>query len=634
MTIEVSWRSGKRSVIHGAKANHVYEVPEAAAQPSRITNHESRITPLFTDASSLLTHAHTDERFDDFARQPLLPNQLSQLGPGVTWCDLDGDGWEDLILGGGKGGQLAAYRNHQRGGFERVKDPLLNQTLARDVTTILPWRNKSAEAVLLVGQANYEDSATDISVVRELNLTKHTTAESLPGSTSSTGPLALADIDGDGQLDLFVGGRVIGGRWPEPASSWMRRGAGDRFVLDDANSAVLSRVGLVSGAVFTDLDADGDPDLVLACEWGPLKIFRNDKGKLVPWDPPVRVTQHASRITFSQLTGHWNGVTAADFNGDGRLDLAASNWGRNTPYESHRTQPLQLLHADFNGDGSVEVIEAYHDVALNRLAPERQLDFLARSMPFLRARFNSHMAFGRASLQEILGDRWSAAQRLDAAWLESTVFLNRGDHFEARLLPVEAQMAPAFAVCAQDFDGDGHEDLFLSQNFYGTQPDTPRYDAGRGLLLRGDGRGNFTAMSGQESGLAIYGEQRGAAAGDFDHDGRVDLAVSQNGAETKLYRNANATPGLRVRLLGPPENPNAVGAVLRLEHNGQPGPARAIHAGSGYWSHDSAVTVLALREGPAKLHIRWPKGPAATVAVPAGAREVAVVPSGDLTVVR
>src|SRR6185369_7369252 len=150
---------------------------------------------------------------------------------------------------------------------------------------------------------------------------------------------------------------------------------------------------------------------------------------------------------------------------------------------------------------------------------------------------------------------------LEATWLESTVFLNRGDRFEAHVLPVEAQMAPAFAVCAGDLDGDGHEDLLLSQNFFAVQPETPRYDAGRGLWLRGDGRGGFTAVPGQESGILVYGEQRGAAFSDYDADGRVDLVVTQNGAATKLYRNAGAKPGLRIRLTGPPANPSAVGAA-------------------------------------------------------------------------
>jgi hypothetical protein len=364
-----------------------------------------------------------------------------------------------------------------------------------------------------------------------------------------------------------------------------------------------------------------------------LKIFRNDRGKLGPWDWRVR-TLNPQLSTLSHLTGWWNGVTAADFDGDGRLDLAASNWGRNTPYESHRSQPLRLFHHDFNGDGSTEVIEANYDGASKRLVPARQLDFLARAMPFLRTRFNSHVEFGRSSLQEILADRWPAAQRLEAAWLESSVFLNRGDYFEAHVLPAEAQMAPAFAVCAQDFDGDGFDDLFLSQNFFSTQPDTPRYDGGRGLLLRGDGQGGFTSMSGQQSGLTIYGEQRGAAVADFDQDGRVDLVVSQNGAATKLYRNTSRTPGLRVRLIGPSGNADGLGAVLRLVGADKSGPVREVHGGSGYWSQDETAQVMRLSHPPVKLQVRWPWGSTITVDVPDGAREIAVDATGKLAVTR
>src|SRR5437764_4422454 len=171
--------------------------------------------------------------------------------------------------------------------------------------------------------------------------------------------------------------------------------------------------------------------------------------------------------------------------------------------------------------------------------------------------------------------------------LQSMIFLNRGDDFEGRALRLEAQLVVAFAVCVGDYDGDGKEDVFLSQNFFAVNAESSRSDAGRGLWLRGDGRGNLRAVSGQESGVKVYGEQRGAALCDYDGDGRVDLVVTQNAAETKLYKNVGARPGLRVRLKGPPGNPNGIGAAIRLMAGDKPGPARAVHAGSGYWSHDS-----------------------------------------------
>ena len=234
----------------------------------------------------------------------------------------------------------------------------------------------------------------------------------------------------------------------------------------------------------------------------------------------------------------------------------------------------------------------------------------------------------------MLGDRLKRARIVEASFLETTVFLNRGDHFESRVLPMEAQLAPAFAVCVGDFDGDGKEDVFLSQNFFSVEPDTSRYDAGRGLWLKGDGEGHFRAVPGQESGVKVYGEQRGAALCDYDGDGRVDLAVTQNNAETKLFHNVGGKPGLRVRLKGPDRNPSGVGAVLRLKYRERFGPAREIHAGSGYWSQDGAVSVLGKAEEPAQLWVRWPGGREITYAVPPKAVEVELRANGELTPIK
>jgi hypothetical protein len=237
-------------------------------------------------------------------------------------------------------------------------------------------------------------------------------------------------------------------------------------------------------------------------------------------------------------------------------------------------------------------------------------------------------------VKDLLGDRLGVAGVREVSTLASMVFLNRGDRFEAHPLPDEAQWAPAFAVCVGDFDGDGHEDSFLSQNFFATQPQTSRADAGRGLVLRGNGRGGFTPMTGQASGILVYGEQRGAALADYDHDGRLDLAVTQNGAATCLFRNERAKPGLRVHVKGPAGNPTGVGVCLRLVFGTRLGPLREIHAGSGYWSQDGAVQILATPETPSALWMRWPGGLTREAQLPAGCREVVMDASGKLEVLR
>jgi hypothetical protein len=233
--------------------------------------------------------------------------------------------------------------------------------------------------------------------------------------------------------------------------------------------------------------------------------------------------------------------------------LIAANWGRNTKYERFRAKPLRLIYGDFNGNGGVEMIEACYDESLRAYAPILNVWTLSSGLPWLLEKFDGYEAFSRATIEQALGERARNAKYLEANWLDSTLFLNRGDRFEAKPLPVEAQFAPAFAVCVADFDGDGKEDAFLSQNFFGTRAETSRYDAGRGLLLRGNGRGDFTAVPGQASGLLIYGEQRGAAALDYDRDGRMDLVVTQVGGETRLYNNRITGRGPAPKIKAGPE---------------------------------------------------------------------------------
>jgi enediyne biosynthesis protein E4 len=619
LRIEVAWRSGRRSVVAGAKPNQLYEIYESATPepgPANLSPSRKPSARWFEDVSNLIEHRHVEMAYDDFQVQLLLHRRFSQGGPGLAWFDIDGDGWDDLMVGSGKGGKLAAFRNNGRGGFLPVLEPPFTAAVTRDQTTVLGWRPQEDKAVLLVGSANYEDGLTNGPVVRVLDLQSRVIQDHFPGQSSSTGPLALADVDGDGDLDLFVGGQVIHGRYPEAASSLFFTNKAGNFQLDRAASLIFERVGLVNGAVWSDLTGDGSPELVLACEWGPIRVFGYQPGGF---------REMTAQLGLDRHLGWWQSVTAGDFDGDGRLDLVAGNWGRNTKYQSFLEQPLRVYFGDLSGDRRLEIIEAYFDRELAKIVPWRDWESVARAMPFIQERYRSFTEFSTASVSEILGRRSAEVKEWTVNTLDSMLFLNRGGRFEAFPLPFEAQLAPVFGLAIADFDGDGNEDVFLSQNFFGVSPETSRYDGGRGVLLKGNGRGEFGSVPGQESGLLIYGEGRGVAAGDFDQDGRVDIAVGQNANATRLYRNVAANPGLRIRLEGPPGNALGIGAVLRLESKtGRLGPSREVHAGSGYWSQNSAVQVLGSNEEPAHLRVRWPGGKTARVPVPAGATEMRV----------
>jgi hypothetical protein len=364
--------------------------------------------------------------------------------------------------------------------------------------------------------------------------------------------------------------------------------------------------------VWSDLDADGFPELILACEWGPIRVFHNDHGRLV---------EKTRELGLAGYTGWWNGVTTGDIDGDGRLDMIAANWGWNSSYHRPSTQePALLYYGDFDDNGTFDLLETEFEGG--RLWPRRNLMALAEYMPSLRLRFPTHRLFSEADLAKVLDKKFAQARRVEATTLASTVFFNRGSRFEAVPLPPDAQYAPAFAVCVADADGDGLEDIFLSQNFFATRSDEPRLDAGRALWLRGTGKGNVRPVSGSESGVTIYGEQRGAAVGDFDADGRVDLVVTQNDRPTKMFHNESARPGLRVRLIGPKGNPDGIGATMRLKFKDGYGPIRELHAGSGYWSQDSLTMVLATPSAPSEIEVRWPGGKTMTSVVADDAREI------------
>ena len=251
--------------------------------------------------------------------------------------------------------------------------------------------------------------------------------------------------------------------------------------------------------------------------------------------------------------------------------------------------------------------------------------WLSRGFPGLSELFPTHLAFSKATIADWLGKRLESVSFVEAAELSSMVFLNRGARFEAVPLPSLAQLAPVFAINVGDADGDGVEDLFLSQNFFGTASDISRDDSGRGLWLLGKGDGTFTGLDASVSGVKILGEQRGAALADFNHDGKIDLVVSQNSSATKLYLNRGARQGLRVVLRGAPANPDGVGSQMRAVYaNKRMGPCRTVQAGSGYWSQDAAAQVLGLIEPPAAVWVRWPGGTEQVVAVPNQQRTIEI----------
>ena len=621
----VTWRDGRTTVIPRVRANRVYEITQspAGAAPAKNVAPTSS-TPdsaLFIDATAQLGgHRHTEDVFDDWDRQYLLPNALSQLGPSVSWYDIDRDGAEDLIIGTGKGGHVAVFRN-VRGSL--VPQAPVGPVANADLTSVLGMTDTRGTR-LLAGVATWQ-FRSDADVIAQpaaiaLAIARGTlggvTTPAVGSHASSTGPLALGDYDGDGSLDLFVGARAIPQQYPLPASSGLFRNVNGTFVIDTVNVAVLRNIGMVTSAMFADMNGDGHADLVLTRDWGSIVLLLNDGHG--------RFTRAPASWGLDRWTSEWNGVAAGDLNGDGKLDLVATSWGRNTGLAADSARPLVLTYGPFGAGGEVEMLLGRQDARVHGLSPLNSYARVRLAVKDVVGRVNNFASYADASVETVLGSAMAATQHVEARTLDHMAFINRGDHFDAVALPFEAQWAPAFAALIADFDGDGFEDVFLSQNFFPSIIGMPRYDEGRGLLMKGDGKGGLIPQSSQQSGLTIFGDQRGAAYADFNGDGRLDLAVSQNGDATRLFVNRGAKPGLRVRVQGPANNPDGVGVQLRLVYGNTMGPVREVQTSSGYLSQNGAVQLFGLSGTPTAVWVRWPGGSESRVPVAVGAREVIV----------
>jgi len=617
-SLEVRWPDGRRTQATNCMANRLYEIHAdlnavASTDPVPVVSGK----PWFEDLSVRLSHTNRTESFDEFIRQPLLPRRLATEGPGLAWADLDRDGREELVLPGGHQGALQVFRILPDFRFEAWT----NAPSGRAQPMALPW-----DGGVLLAESSYTEG------------TAHGAALSLwpgPGPALAAGPnavgsLAMADLDSDGNLEVFVGARVVPGQWPREPVSAIVSIVTNSFAVRQ----VLTNAGLVTAAVFADLDLDGDPDLAVSAEWSAPRFFRNDSGRLVAWSVPFQLS--GSNLPPAAFDGLWTSVNVGDFDADGRPDIVLGNWGSNS-FGQLFDRPWTVHHGDLDADGSYDVVLGYRNPAIapgaaepvSAFLPMLGLGELSASIPVIRERFKSHREYAAANLEAVLGPDASRMRRALAHWTESVVLLNRPDQWVVMPLPEPAQMSPVFGIAVADWDGDGREDLFLSQNFFGHNHGFTRDDAGRGLLLRGLGNGTFAALDPALSGIRIDGEGRAASVGDADGDGRPDLFVTQHGGMTRVLRNTQGKPGLRVRLDAGPGNPLGAGAQVRWAGPGTPGPLRVWRFGAGGGASDSAVQILARPEsGDGTLEVTWPGGKKVQVRVPAAARGMRISVDG------
>jgi len=612
--LTVYWPSGAVQSFENLAVDRFYSITETSGTTAPAIS--APLMPvLYEDvtASTGLDYKHRELVFDDYAAQPLLPAKLSQLGPGIAWGDVDVDGDDDVFIGAAAGAAGALYLNDGQGHFRRMSGgPWVEHENREDMGVLWFDADGDQDLDLFVASGSVELPPGDRDLDDRLYLNNgdgsFVTAApgTLPRAGISSGVVAAADFDQDGDLDLFIGGRTLPGQYPLSPDSRLLRNDGGIFIdVTNEFGPGLRKAGMVTAALWSDVDDDGDQDLLLAIEWGPIRYFRNDDG---------RFSEQTAAAGLAERTGWWNSITSVDIDNDGDTDYVVTNAGQNTKYDATPEKSATLYYGDFGGSGKSNLVEALWEDGTEY--PVRGLSCSVGAMPFLADEFATYDAFARADMRQLFTPKkLDTAKRFAATELRSGVLVNSKGIFEFRPLPLLAQIAPAFGVVSGDFDLDGVSDIYLLQNSFSPQAETGRMDGGLGVMLLGDGQGGFAAMWPARSGLVVAGDAKSLTTTDFNQDGRADFFIARNDDSVIAFQHVaeGATKGRRslsVRLSGRPGNPTAVGAKIVLLRADGTRQSAEIHAGSGYLSQSAPIAFFADVEANKAVEwiVRWPDG--------------------------
>jgi hypothetical protein len=465
--------------------------------------------PRFVDVTSEtgIEFTHEENRFFDYNREPLMPHLLSTEGPALATGDVNGDGLDDLFVGGAKHQPSRLFLQQPDGRFRESGNAVFHaDSLHEDVAAALFDADGDGDPDLYVVSGGNEfwgdhEALRDRLYLGDGEGSFRRSADRLPDLFENGSCVVPGDFDGDGDLDLFVGSRVVSREYGRtPRSSLLENDGTGQFVdVTDERAEGLAEAGMVTSAAWLDHDDDGQLDLVVVGEWMPVRLFRQEDG---------RFRERTAEAGLSGTNGWWNHVTATDLTGDGLEDLVLGNLGLNSYLRAFPQEPARLYVHDFTRDGTLEqILTIYRNGVSYPLAGR---DELVGVLPHLRGRYATYADFGASRMEDIFAEsELQEAEILEATVFASSVAMNNGDGtFSVGPLPIEAQFAPIYAVLPYDFDGDGHMDLLTAGNHHGVPPVRGRYDAGYGLLLLGDGEGLFRSVDMSASGVAIRGQAR------------------------------------------------------------------------------------------------------------------------------
>lgn len=505
-SLRILWLSGKQQIITNLKADQVIYLQEKNATIPYHISEQKR--PMFEEIQSPVAYHYPKSFINDFKRQPLLINPLSFSGPCLIKGDVNGDGLEDVFAGGGNGAAGAIFMQQKTGRFiKQVQKAFEADVLSEDADAVFFDANNDGKPDLYVCSGGYHNYLPDDALLQDRlyindgkgNFTKD--AAALPVMRVSKSCVRVTDINKDGFSDLFVGGRVVPGRYPENPVSYLLINDGKGHFTDriSAIAPSLQKSGMITDAAWIDVNNDGSNDLIVIGEWMAVQLYLNVDGRL---------KDHTTTYFSKQYSGWWNKLSVGDFNNDGKQDLIIGNLGLNTQCRVSDKKPADLFYKDFDDNGSIDPILCFF--IKDSSYPYVSRDELLDQMSIMRTRFADYKSYANATFKDLFTeDELKNVNHLQVNYLKTAYFESGKDgKFVEKDLPLEVQYSPVFTITPLDYDNDGNKDLLFGGNINRARLRFGKYDANYGILLKGDGMGRFKYITQQESGFKVKGDAR------------------------------------------------------------------------------------------------------------------------------